>query len=78
MCLLTYGLSIFGFMHGFWMISIANMMYTKLQNHENVVGEHGILTFEVVVVVWCFCVYKCTHALLFLDKWFVQIFLNVS
>jgi len=32
--------------------SNANMMYTRLQNYiDMVVGEHGIQTFKVVVVV---------------------------
>ena len=51
-----------------------------------VVGEHGIQTFEVVVVVLSlllllsFDVFVPTsaHPLLFVDKWFVQIYLNVN
>ena len=50
-----------------------------------VVNEHGLQTFEVVVVVmlllllW-FDVFFPTnaHPLLFLDKWFVQIYSNDS
>ena len=44
------------------------------------VGEHGIQTFEVVVVVLLFDVFVPTsaHPLLFLDKWVVQICLYVS
>ena len=62
------------------------MMYTKLQNYTNmVVGEYGMQTFEIMVVVlllWLllFDVFVPTsaHLLLFLDKWFVQIHLNVK
>ena len=33
-------------------VSTANLMYTRLQNYTNmVVGEHGIQTFKVLVVV---------------------------
>ena len=39
-------------MHDFWTISTATMMYTRSQNYTNmVVGEHGIQTFEVVIVM---------------------------
>jgi hypothetical protein len=38
-----------------------------------VVGKHGIQLLKVVVVVP-----TSAHPLLFLDKWFVQIYLNVS
>ena len=39
-------------MHEFWIIPIVNMTYTRSQNYTNmVVGEHGIQTFELVVVV---------------------------
>ena len=69
-------------MHAFWTIPTANMTYTRLHNYTNMVGgEHGIHTFEVVVVVLLsFDVFvpKNAHPLLFLDKWFVQIYLNVS
>ena len=45
-------MSQFGLLHEFWVIPIAKMTYTRLQNYTNtVVGEHGIQTFEVVVVV---------------------------
>ena len=49
-----------------------------------VVGEHGIHTFEVVVVVLLlllsFDIFVLTsaHPLLFVDMWFVQMYLNVS
>ena len=40
-------------MYDSWTISTAYMLYTRLQNHTNMmVGKHGIQTFEVVVVVW--------------------------
>ena len=73
-------------MHEFWTIPTANMRYTRLQNYTNmVVGKHGIQTFKVVVVVLLllllsFDVFVPTsaHPLLFLDKWFVQIYLNVN
>ena len=58
-------------MHEFWTILAANMMYTRLQNYKiMVIGEHGIQTFEVVVVVFVW--FLSPH------KWFVQIYLNVS
>jgi hypothetical protein len=39
-------------MHDFKTISTTNKTYTWLQNHTNmVVGEHGVQTFKVVVVV---------------------------
>ena len=50
-----------------------------------VVGNHGIQTFEVVVVVWLFLLLSfdvfvpiSAHPLLFFNKWFVQIYLNVK
>ena len=55
-------------MHEFWTIHIVNMMYNTSQNYTNMmVGEHGIQTFEVVIVVviWCFCPYKCTSPITF-------------
>ena len=40
-------------MHGYWTISSANMAYAISQNYTIMaVGEHGIQTFEVVVVVF--------------------------
>ena len=40
-------------MHKFWTISTTNITYTRLQNYTNMaVGENGIQTFEVVVVVY--------------------------
>ena len=68
-------------MHEFGSIPTANMMYTRSQYYQNlVVGRHGIHTFEIVVVVLLFDVFVPTsgHPLLFLDKWLVQIYLNVS
>ena len=50
-----------------------------------VVGKHGIQTFEVVIIVLLllllsFDVFVPTsaHTFLVMDKWFVQIYLNVS
>ena len=50
-----------------------------------VVGEHEIQAFEVVVVVLLFLLLSFdvfvptnAHPLSFLDKWFVQLFLNDS
>jgi len=72
-------------MHEFWTIPTVIMMYTRSQNYTNmVVGKHGIQTFEAGVVLLLlllllfdvFGPHKCT--LLFLDKWFVQIYLNVD
>ena len=68
------------------------MTYIRLQSNTNMmVGEHGIQTFEFVVVVLllllilndlfvCFFIYFfiSVHPLLFMDKWFVQICLNVK
>ena len=83
---LDYEMSIFGFMHKFWTIPTVNITYISFWTYTSmVVGEHGIQTFKVVVVVlfafgiviWCFCPHKCT-SLSFLDKQFVQIYFNVS
>ena len=82
----SYNLSIFGVMRGFWTIPTANMTYIRSQNHTiMVVGEHGGHTFKVAVVVLLFLllsfdvfVLTSAQALLFLDKWFVQIYLYVS
>lgn len=42
-------------MHKIWTISTANMTYTRLQNYTNMVAdEHGILTFDVVIVLLLF------------------------
>ena len=73
-------------MHEFLTIPIANMTYTRLHNYANMVGgEHGIHTFQVMVdmlLLWMLLfdvlVPKSAHPLLFLDKWFVQIYFNVS
>ena len=49
--------SIFGYMYEFWTISTVNMTYNVSQNYTNtVVSEHGIQTFEVVIVVFLFVV----------------------
>ena len=49
----NHDLCIFRFMHEFWTIHIVNMMYNTSQNYTNMmVGEHGIQTFEVVIVVF--------------------------
>ena len=69
----------------FWGISTTNMTYTRSQNYANmVVGEREIQTSEVVVVVvlllllsFDVCVSTSAHPLLLLDKWYVQIYLNV-
>jgi hypothetical protein len=60
-------------------------MYTRSQNWTNlVVGKHEIQTFEVVVVVLLFLLLSFgvfvptnAHPLVFIDKWFAQIYLNV-
>ena len=62
------------------------MTYTRSQNYTNmVVGEQGLQTFKVVVVMLLlllltFDVFVLTsvHPLIFLDKQFIQIYLNVS
>ena len=62
------------------------MAYIRSQNYINiVVGEHEIQTFEVAVVVLLVLLLQfdifiptSTHLLLFLDKWFVQMYLNVG
>ena len=46
--------SIFEIMHDFWKILIANMTYTKWNYITMVVGEHGIQTLKVVVIVLLF------------------------
>jgi hypothetical protein len=68
-------------MHEFWTVSTSNMTYPRLQTYTNTVaGKHGRQTFEVVVVMLLFDVFVPTsaHLLLLLDKWFVQIYLNVN
>ena len=61
------------------------MTYIRLQNYTNMVVEHGIQTFKVMVVVllvlmFSFDVFVPTNAqpILFLDKWFVHVHLVVS
>ena len=59
----------FEFMYKIWTIPIINMMHSTSQNYTNmVVGEHGIRTFKVAVVMLLllllslmfFCPHKCT------------------
>ena len=69
-------------MHEFWTIPTTDMTYIRLQNYTNMmVGKNGTQTFEVVVVVVLLSfdaiVPTSAHPLLFLDKWFVQIYFNV-
>ena len=54
-------------------------MYSKLQNYTNmVVGEHGIQTFEVMIIVLLLLLLSfddvfvptSAHPLLFMDNWF--------
>ena len=74
-------LSTFGFIHEFWATPTAKLTYTRLQYYTNkVVGELGLQMFKIVVVVLSFDNFVPTsaHPLLFLDKWFLQIYLNVS
>ena len=67
-------------------IPTASMMYTRLQYHTNtIVGKHGIQTFKFVVVVYLFLLLSFDDfvpvnacPLLFLDKWFVHIYLNAN
>jgi len=62
------------------------MTYTRLPNYTNMmVGKYEIQTFKVMVVVLLFLlllfdvfVPTSAHPLLLLDKWFVQIYLNVN
>ena len=69
----------FGFKHEFWTIPTTNLMYNKLQNYTNmVVGEHGIQTFEVMIIVLLLLLLSfddvfvptSAHPLLFMDNWF--------
>ena len=83
---MTKNLSIFGFTHELWTIPTTNMMDARSQNYTNmVVDKHGMQTFEVVVVVlWILLlsfdvfVPANAHPLIFLNKWFVQIYLNAN
>ena len=70
-------------MHDLWTTPSANMTYTRHTNME--VDKHEIQTLKVVVVVLLllllsFDVFDPTsaHPFLFLDTWFVQIYLNMS
>ena len=71
-------------MREIWTIPTTNITYTRSQNYTNlVVGKHEIQTFKVMVVVVVplliiICVHISAHPLLFLVKWFVQIYLNVN
>ena len=61
------------------------MTYTKSQNFTNtVVGELGIQTFKVVVIIFIFLLLSFdtispthAHPLFFVDKWFLQIYLSL-
>jgi hypothetical protein len=77
--------SIFGFMHEFWTIPIDNLTYIRLQNYTNfMVGKHRIQTFNVVVVMLILLLLlhvfipTSAHPLLYLNKWFVQKYVNIS
>ena len=62
------------------------MTYVTSQNYTNmVVGKHGIQTFKVTLFVVLFSLSPFdvfipanTHPLVFGDKWFIQIYLNVN
>ena len=61
-------------MHEFRTILIVSMTYTRLQNYTNMgIGEHGIQTLQVVLVVLLFDVFVPTsvHPLFFWNKLFV-------
>jgi hypothetical protein len=67
-------LSIFGFMHEFWRILTIDMTCTL---------DRKTIRFEVVLLLLLlssFDVFVPTsaHPLLFLDKWFVQIYFEMS
>ena len=72
-------------MHECWTILTTNIVYTRLQNYTiTTFGTYEIQTFKVVVFVLLlllllFDVFVPTsaHPLLLLDKWFVQVYLNV-
>ena len=42
-----------------------------------VVGEHAMQVFEVVVVVVVVFIPTSAHSMLFLDKWFVHIYMKI-
>ena len=73
-------------MHEFRTIPIINIMYIRSHKYTNMmVGEHGLQTFKVVVVVLLFLVLlfdvfcsTSAHPLSFLDKFFIQIYWNGS
>jgi hypothetical protein len=68
----------------FWTIPTANMTYTRSETYTNmVVGKHRIENIKscgllLLLVFFDFFVPTRAHFLLFLDKWFVQIYLNVD
>jgi hypothetical protein len=70
----------------FGQISLANMTYIRSQNYTNiVVGKHRLQAFDVVVVMLLLMllsfdvfVPKSAHLLLFLDKQFVHLCLNIN
>ena len=75
---MKYDLSVFGFMDKFWTIPTANMMYTRSQDYTNtMIGKHEIQTFKIVVVMLLLLLLWCANPSLFLDKWFVQVYLNI-
>ena len=74
-------LGIFGCVHEFWKFLTVNLIRIRAQNYTDMIAaQHEIHTFEVVIVVLLlllFDVFALTsaHPLLFLDNWFVQIYL---
>ena len=73
-------------MSDFWTIPTANTMYIGLRNYTYMmVGKYGIQTFKLMVVEakllllsFDAFVLASAHPLLFLDEWFVQIYLDVN
>ena len=73
-------------MYDFWTFQTTNMTYTRLQNYTNmIVDKHKIQTLKVVVVVLLLLVLSVdvfdptsAHLLLFLDRWFVQIYISIN
>ena len=72
---LNYDLSIFGFMHEFWTIPSANMMYYRPQNYTNIVFVvllFLLLSSDVISSPQMYTPYY------FWASGFVQIYLNVN
>ena len=71
-------------MHEFWTISIVNMLYINMNNYTSMmVGEHELQTFKIVVdlsllLLSCDVLFPQMHIPIMLDKWFVQMRLNVN